>query len=325
MSIGATAELNHRYAPRVTHAQDAALAHVHERSRPGRVADTARLTINLHPDRVLVDGRTTLEALLAEGEVRNQFETGISAGGLDQVMGGARTRWEHAMFGGAYDGAAPYERPRYAGLTLVGEPWGACPRFGSCHLVLRPHLRPRATYTWGDSATVPSATGVWDELGAVVEGAEQDGWAELAGRTRAVEELLDVYIEAQVHAPVRLDHDVDKLVLDGSFRDTDLYPVATALAGRYDLRVEWAPARVLDPDTLDPDFRTPASPRLAVAVHDRLARAGQRLDAELVGRAAQDVVGRYGATWSAFGGPAEVLQELKYLWHHLVAFGTPSV
>ena len=37
---------------------------------------------------------------------------------------------------------------------------------------------------------------------------------------------LDDYIEAQVHGPVRLDRDVEALVLDPSFRDTDVEQAA---------------------------------------------------------------------------------------------------
>lgn len=286
--------------------------------------ETSRLTINLHPDRIAHDGRTTLESLLADGEVRTQFETGISAGGLDAVMGGARSRWERAMFGDAYAGADPYERPRYAGLALTRDPWGACPRFGSCHLVLAPHLRERTTYTWGDSVTEPELVGVWSALGAVLQGAEADDWVVLRDEPRPPAELLDVYIEAQVHAPVRLADDVETLVVDESFRGTRLEAVAEQVSRRYGVDLGWAPARVLEPVSLAPEFRSPQSVSLAQEVHTRLARAGQRLDAELIGRAAQDVV-RGGTTWTDYGDQVQVLQELKYLWHHLVAFGTPTV
>jgi hypothetical protein len=47
-----------------------------------------------------------------------------------------------------------------------------------------------------------------------------------------------------------------------------------------------------------------------------------RLDAALVGRAAAGVV-RDTDEWAAWGAPAEVLQQLKYLWHILVAVGRP--
>ena len=41
-----------------------------------------------------------------------------------------------------------------------------------------------------------------------------------------------------------------------------------------------------------------------------------------MGRAAASAV-REPHAWAAWGPPAEVLQQLKYLWHILVAYGEP--
>jgi hypothetical protein len=124
-------------------ANRSALAHVRSRAEAGREQHLARIarvlsgagvpaepeallraagergvvTLNFHPDRLLGDGRTVAAALLAEGVYRSQFETGISSGGLTAYPGGDRGGWEHAMFGGAYDGAPAAERPKYGGLT----------------------------------------------------------------------------------------------------------------------------------------------------------------------------------------------------------------
>lgn len=310
----------------MTAAQDRALEAVRARAADADAAvpGAPALTINLHPDRLDRRGRPVLEALVADGEVHNQFVTGISAGGLDSVMRGARTRWEQAMFGDAYDHADPHERPRYAGLSLVRDTWGACPRFGSGHLRLRPELLERTTFTWGDSVTDPTAAGVWGRMGAVLRAAQADGWSELTGAPRRAADLLDTYVEAQVHAPVRLAGDVEALVLDESFRGSTVEQVAGAAATSCGFALEWAPARSLDPDALDPAFRTELTPRLAREVHARLARPGQPLDAELVGRAAQEVVRSRGEGWQAYGDVGQTLQEVKYLWHHLVRFGTPG-
>jgi hypothetical protein len=46
---------------------------------------------------------------------------------------------------------------------------------------------------------------------------------------------LDDYIEAQIHGPVRLGHDIEALVLDPCFRDTEVEALAVALP----CPVEW--------------------------------------------------------------------------------------
>lgn len=123
-------------------------------------AVTAPVTVNFHPDRPLADGRTVAEHLAADGVYRTQYETGISNGGL----GGDRPVWEQRMFGGGYT------RPVYGGLNLAGHPDGAAPRFGSCHLILLPHVRDRATFSLGDSYTHPELLGTADRFGAIWDG-----------------------------------------------------------------------------------------------------------------------------------------------------------
>ncbi|YAL84282.1 DUF3626 domain-containing protein [Dermacoccaceae bacterium W4C1] len=300
-----------------------ALAAVRERSELGQVPAGAQLTVNVHPDRIARSGGTVIEALLADGVLRTQFETGISAGGLDEAMGGARSRWEHRLFGGAYDSAPLADRPRYAGLDLVGEPWGACPRFGSCHLRLSPAMLELASFTWGDSATEPTHLGVHGAFGAVDHAAREANWAPTRGEHRAAADLLDGYIEAQVHHRVHLARDVEALVLDGSFAGTQIAEHAEHLAQRYELDLAWAPARVLGVEDVDAQFRTAASPPLAEHVAHRHAD-GTHLDARSIGAAAVEVARGQGDAWGRFGNPAQVQQELKYLWHHLVRFGTPS-
>jgi hypothetical protein len=96
--------------------------------------------------------------------------------------------------------------------------------------------------------------------------------------------------------------------------------IGTAIAGHLaslatDLR--WHPGFVLGPGEFPAGLRGPDAPRLAA----RLAAVygTDRIDAELIGRAAREP-----ATWSGFGAPAEVLQQLKYLWHILVLRGHPA-
>ena len=106
--------------------------------------DNAMIAIHFHPDRhrlggiqttdplsgwkctcltgrcTCMGGRGTVaDSLLASGVVLSQFATGVSNGRLDHAQGGERDRWENALFGGAYAGAPPVERPKYGALATV--------------------------------------------------------------------------------------------------------------------------------------------------------------------------------------------------------------
>lgn len=287
-----------------------ALAHVRALSPAPGPAVTAPITVNFHPDRLLADGRTVIDHLAADGVYRTQYETGISNGGL----GGDRPHWEQRMFGDSGS------RPVYGALNLPGHPDGAAPRFGSCHLVLRPHVTGRATFSLGDSVTLPQHVGtaatfgaIWDALGAQVTrtttalgvtATDAGQWqaALAAPRTRAGR-TLDDYVEAQIHGGLAITGDVDHLVADPSFRGTPFETRLQALG----VPVRWHPGFQLEPDAFPAGPRGPEIPPLAAAIARRYDR--DVLDAALLGRAARD------------GDPPQLV---KYLWHILVMLGRPA-
>ncbi|MBT9254260.1 DUF3626 domain-containing protein [Phycicoccus sp. MAQZ13P-2] len=278
-----------------------ALEHVRRLARGGPLDPTLRVTVNFHPDRTS-GGRTVLEHLGHDRVYRSQFETGTSNGGLTAHPGGSRWRWEQRMFGGAYDDAPAAERPRYGALDHRRRGLGGAPRFGSAHLRLATSVLPRTTFCFPDSVFLPTAVGT-------VERCDLIGPADaFAARplTDALEReeggVLDDYVEAQVHGPVRIPEDVEALVLDPCFRGSEVEHHAAALG----VPVEWHEGRVLEVAELErhPDYRGPQ----VVEVGRRVAEEG-RLDAAVVGRAVE--TGR------------EDPQDLKKVWHHVVRFGSP--
>ncbi|GIM94951.1 DUF3626 domain-containing protein [Paractinoplanes toevensis] len=298
-----------------------ALAFVRERfpaPGPAGLFDRVVITVNFHPDRLLADGSTVAARLAADGVYRTQFETGISNGGL----GGDRPAWEERMFPGVYAGAVG--RPVYGGLNLAGHPDGASPRFGSCHLVLRPEVSRRATFSHGDSVTLPAVLGTADAFGAVwaalldevtrtgralnLAAPSADAWVAALGAARpAAGRALDDYVEAQIHGGLRLGADVAAVVADPSFRGTPY----ESLLSSWGLDLRWSPGFRLAAGAFPASLRGAEAPPLAV---DIAARYGvEELDAELIGRAARD----------AAGDPAR-LQLIKYLWHVLVLLGQPA-
>jgi hypothetical protein len=249
-----------------------------------------RVTLHFHPDRLQGD-RHILAALASDGVYRSQFETGISNGWLDPSPGGSRWRWESHIFAGAYDTAPPSERPKYGSLNYRRRPTGGSTRFGSAHLRLRAHVLARCTFCFPDSSTKPTRFGVAARMSLITD-AMNAGY-----------DPIDDHIEAQVHGPLHLASDVDALVLDPSYRNTDV----EALAQRLPCAVEWHPGFVLGIDTLRqyPQFRGPEFVELGMAI----ARDGY-LTPKILGDAAR--TGRYD------------VQDLKKVWHYIARFGDRS-
>jgi hypothetical protein len=264
-----------------------ALAHVRGLSVGPALDPTLRVTLNFHPDR-LVRGVPLLQVMTRDGVYRSQFETGTSNGGLTARVGGERWRWESRIFAGAYDDAEPSLRPKYGALDLHRRGYGAAPRFGSAHVRLAAQALERTTFCFPDSVFEPEHFGTATAfgLGDVADAADLD--------------LLDDYVEAQVHGVVDLARDVEAVVLDPGYRGTDV----EADARRIGPPVEWHPGYRLDVGTLRAhrDFRGPD----IVALGESLAEEGV-VTPQVIGAAARS--GRHDE------------QALKRVWHYVARFG----
>ena len=195
------------------------------------------------------------------------------------------------MFGGAYDAAPAPERPKVGALNYRRRITGASPRFGSAHLRLRREIADRSTFCYPDASANPSSFGIASRM-ALVELAEADCY-----------DILDDHIEAHIHGPLRLATDVEALVLDPCFRNTEVESLARELP----CPVEWHPGFRLHVDTMaqHPDYRGPAYVELGrTIVHDGYLTPAVIDDALRTNR--------YDP------------QDLKKVWHYLARFGDRS-
>jgi hypothetical protein len=297
--------------------------------------------------------------LQRDGRYRSQFETRISNGGLTAIPGGDRDRWEAELFGEAFQrpGGLMAERPKYGALDLARHADGPAPRFGSCYLRLRPEVLNRSTLLCGDTFLQRGDAGTIDAplpvLAGLLEAVATDGWRlgherldvdALVGLLLAEPPIepfgdrpgraLDEYIEVQVHGDVRLFEDVELLVADPSFIGEATGERLRQLAAECGFPLHWHGGFELEAEWIPADFRDPVLPELGLRLQRDFPAEGRpagsadsavvegRLDAAMIGRAAASV-NRDPDRWADLGGPAEVLQYLKQLWHVLVRYGRP--
>ncbi|MGN9816439.1 DUF3626 domain-containing protein [Streptomyces sp. SD11] len=267
--------------------QEKALRHVAASCTGKPLPGDLRVTMHFHPDRTAGD-RPILSLMAEDGVYRSQFVTGTSNGGLTARPGGDRWRWESRIFGGAYDAAPADRRPVYGALNHRRSPIGGAPRFGSSYLGLDAATLARTTFCYPDSSAEPSDFGV----------AERCSLIELADAGTL--DALDCHIEAQIHGPVRFDRDVEALVLDPSYRGTEVEAAARVLP----CPVEWHPGFRLSVVELrrHPSYRGQSYVGLGADI-----AVDGRLTPKVIGDAARG--GRYD------------LQDLKKVWHCLARFG----
>lgn len=249
------------------------------------------------------------------------------------------------------------ERPKYAALELIRYPDGPWPRFGSCYLVLRPNVARRTSFTFSGSeqpdasermGTIDCLDGVMSPLLAeVATGAgAQVPWPPYMAPTLGVENLtvsgllqglsdelpvkrqdssigapgrvLDTGIEAQVHGPIDLAEDVERLVADPAFRTTATGHLLSELCRRHGIGLDWHCGFRLAASDVPEYFRGPAVSELA----QRIAGSGI-IDAAVIGAAQRSLCLRP-QEWQDCGTVEDTLQHLKQLWHVLVQYGTPA-
>lgn len=176
------------------------------------------VTINFHPDRITKTGVPVLESIANDGLLRSQFETGISNGGLTAFSGGDRWKWESSIFGGLYDHCLASERPKYGALNHRLRLSGGSPRFGSSYFTLKEHVLERTTFCYPESWVGPVDYGMADRVQNLIDLAELDTL-----------DLLDNYIEAHIHGPITVSEDIESLVLDPVYKDTEIERCANKL------------------------------------------------------------------------------------------------
>jgi hypothetical protein len=268
-----------------------AIAFVDARSEGPPLPPGTTITVQFHPDRLHL-GEPLLRTLARDGVYRSQFETGSGNGALTAFRGGTRRMWESRMFGGAYDEAEPTLRPKYGALDVHKRSTGASPRFGSSFFRLRPELTERATFCYPDSVFSPTAFGTAHAMSLF----------ELFAS--GTPDPLDHYIEAQVHGDIVLARDVEQLVLDPCFQNTEVEELARTLP----CRVSWHEGFRLNVADIDnhADYRGATFVALAVA----LATRGE-LTAREIGHAAR--------------ANSHDEQALKRVWHYVARFGTAAL
>ncbi|KAK9704589.1 hypothetical protein K7432_010096 [Basidiobolus ranarum] len=268
--------------------QKKAIQYVASKTQSGVPVDRdIRITVHFHPD-TLYQGRFLIEELADRGEYLSQFETGTSNGGLTAIVGGERWQWESCIFGGIYDSAPALERPKYGSLNFRKRSLGGSPRFGSAFFQLKEATLDRATFCYPDSYYSPENFSV----------AQSSYLIDIARADR--KDILDDYIEAQIHGPLSIANDVEILVLDPCYKNTRVEEVASQLP----CKVEWHSGFILLSEVIvqHQNYRGEEYVQLGLA----LMKDGM-LTAKDIGEAA--ATGKYSA------------QDLKKVWHYVARWG----
>ena len=303
----------------------------------------ARVCINFHPDRLDSDGLTVSEGLLKSRRYKSQFETMISNGSVSASPGGDRDLWEQKLFEGAYsfDTCVAKDRPKYGSSQLIKHADGASPNFGSCYFVLKASVTKRATFTYLDSHRLPRVRSSIDTIEYVLSELLTDSFygdhafGEKAIRPRnlitqwAQNDFFETfnptidpimrnsahYIEAQIHGDIQLDRDIEYLVIDPSFKESDHQLRLSELSNQCGFPLFYHGGFQMNVKNIPLDYRGNTMPLVA-----RKVASDGILTPKKIGTAVQ-LLRNDPKDFINLGKEEHVLQELKLLWHILLRFG----
>mmetsp|Transcript_49535 Transcript_49535/g.143724 ORF Transcript_49535/g.143724 Transcript_49535/m.143724 type:complete len:671 (+) Transcript_49535:74-2086(+) len=183
----------------------------------------------LAPILVHVNLTKMMQFLEKDTHYRNQFETATSGGLLKPKV---REKWEHDLFGGAYDGTKGFDRPKYGVLNTMNDHRGVikCAQYGDSYIVLK-DVRLRSTFSPEDSANLKAdRLAVLDYYGHVLQEYSNDELKETLKVAMSSEAALlgdsskvgaMKYKETQIHGAICFEKHVDRLVANVRHRGSD--------------------------------------------------------------------------------------------------------
>lgn len=179
--------------------------------------DTINFVKNHVPIIVHINLDITLDYLLKDDHLRNRFETNISGGSIDMS---SRLSWEDNLFKSVYKDAEPFERVKYGAVNINCSPIGI-PRayvYGNSYLILNEDVKLRSTFVYDDSSYMDLHIATFNDFCNILYYIPQNGLIsiiDVATGKNVDNKIIDYpYIECQIHGPIRLDRDIDMIVVN---------------------------------------------------------------------------------------------------------------
>lgn len=150
----------------------------------------------------------------------NLYRNGFEVHKIYCALTGAREQWEKNLFNSIYDNCQPKERVKYGALNLFNNPNGLtqCTGYGKFFFVLKKHVKDRISFVNGDSSGMMFhiCTFKWNSaiLIHMNDALLKNLIDHVKGKKECHKAYNQNYVEAQIHGDLRLDTDIEKLVVN---------------------------------------------------------------------------------------------------------------
>lgn len=204
------------------------------------IRELAPIIVHVNLDKMLT-------FMVQDTHYRNQFETKTSGGLLKPDV---RKKWERDLFGGCYEKASGFERPKYGVQNVMNDHRGVvkCAQYGDSYIILK-DARLRCTFSPEDSANLKAEKlAVLDfyahvlneysdaELTETLKVANSADAAVL-GDSSSVGKMK--YKEAQIHGEVAFSKHVERLVVHTRHRGSDMEGRIKNMCAQHGFEFSW--------------------------------------------------------------------------------------
>lgn len=149
----------------------------------------------------------------------NRYKSSFEVHNTKVLVG--RQQWEDKLFNRIYDQETePFERVKYGALNILNNPNGleVCKNYGDSFIVLKNHVKQRATFTLGDSSKMEIHLCMGDNFCNILlyldDNKQLDDVIEVATGKQKFCNYLGEYIECQIHGNVLFNRDIEKLCIN---------------------------------------------------------------------------------------------------------------
>ena len=131
-----------------------------------------------------------------------------------------RVQWENTLFGKIYGLVDGVERVKYGALNLTNDPNGlkSCLGYGDSYFVLKNKVKERISFVQGDSCGQQLHIATFKHFEHILyyysDKLLDDIIKVATGKSSHTIDSEPLYTELQVHGPVRLDTDIEKVVIN---------------------------------------------------------------------------------------------------------------
>lgn len=163
----------------------------------------------------------SLVAIASDGRMKNLFEVNSSNGSTNKS---ARGGWEDNLFNNIYSNSYAHEKVKYGTLNLLGNKMGvpSCSGYGDSYMLFKNKIKKRVSFVYADSSNTDWHIATFRHFFHVIYYLDKKVLQELINISHGntVNRSLNyTYVEAQIHGPVTLINDVEKIFIHHRHKD----------------------------------------------------------------------------------------------------------